>query len=71
VIFTIEYWRIFVYIVNRLLEMAGVEMSEEQKNIFYSIIKDAYKQGIESEKITVASLLEEITEKLEILIVKK
>lgn len=46
-------------------------MSEEQKNIFYSIIKDAYKHGVESEKVTVASLLEEITEKLELLIVKR
>jgi hypothetical protein len=71
VIYIVVFWDLFVYIVIRLLEMAGVEMSEEQKNIFYSIIKDAYKQGVESEKVTVASLLEEITEKLGILIVKK
>lgn len=46
-------------------------MSEEQKDLFYNIIKDAYKHGVESEKVTVASLLEEITEKLELLIDKR
>jgi hypothetical protein len=46
-------------------------MSEEQKNLFYSIIKDAYKHGLESEKVTVASLLEEITGKLELIIDKR
>jgi hypothetical protein len=46
-------------------------MSEEQKRIFYNVIKDAYEQGKESEQITIASLLEEITQKLEPIIVKK
>jgi replicative DNA helicase len=46
-------------------------MSEEQKDLFYNIIKDAYKQGVESDKVTVASLLEEMTQKLEILIDKR
>lgn len=46
-------------------------MSEEQKKKFYNMIKDAYEQGVESEKVTLASLLEEITEKLEGILVKR
>jgi hypothetical protein len=46
-------------------------MSDEQKKLFYNIIKDAYEQGVESEKVTIASLLEDITEKLQLLLVKR
>ncbi|MHC0037891.1 hypothetical protein [Pseudoneobacillus sp. C159] len=45
-------------------------MSEEQKKMFYTIIKDAYEQGKQSDQVTIASLLEEITQKLEVLLIK-
>jgi hypothetical protein len=46
-------------------------MSEEQKKLFYNVLKDAYQQGVESEKITLSALLKEITEKLESIVVKR
>jgi hypothetical protein len=46
-------------------------MSEEQKKLFYTILKDAYEQGVESEKITLSALLKDITEKLELIVVKR
>jgi hypothetical protein len=39
-------------------------MSEEQKNHFFSVLKEVYDKGINSEKATAENLIKELEEKL-------